>query len=223
MTAQLPPNEIVTPPFRLAFAHLFEKAPKADGSDKLTFQAGILIPPGTDLQPYANCMGAAMMAKWNQFVTLAADKHPLRRAETKTNHEGEAYEGFLPGWFYIQTHSGYRPSVLDEHGQDVYREPPMADEAKRKAAKEAAQKVVYSGCWCRFHLSAYGWHHKLSGNGVSFGIEGVLKVRDDESFAGRNRTDSHEAFGIAKPAAAPGAVIPHAAPGGQLDVSSFLG
>lgn len=234
---QLPPTDYVTPPMRLAFASLFEKRPKSDNANaKLSFQCTILMPPGTDLQPFSNCLGAAMMDEWNQVIPLAAGKHPLKPADGKIDTNGQPYEGFDPGWWYINCNSGYRPSVLDEHGMDVYKEPPMADEARRKAAVEAAVKTVYSGCWCRFHVRAFAWTHTEGGRGVSFGIEGVLKVRDDEKFASRQAVDTHAAFGIAKPAAAagavappgavplpPGAVPPAAGPGPQLDVNSFLG
>lgn len=209
---QLPPTDIITPPCRLAFAHLFEKAPKSKGSPKLTYQCNVLVPPGTDLQPFSNALGAAMTEKWGQIIPIPAGKEPMRPAETKTQEDGTPYEGFLPGWFSIQCHSGYRPNVLNTDGSTVYQEPPMADDARRKAAVDAASRIIYSGCWASFHLRAFGWVHEQGGKGVSFGVEGVLKVRDDEAFGGKAHIDPHAAFGIAKPVAAAGAPAPGVAP-----------
>ena len=45
--------------------------------------------------------------------------------------------------------------------------------------------AVFAGCWCRFHLTAFAWDHPVGGKGVSFSLNAVQLVRQDERLDGR--------------------------------------
>lgn len=155
--------DVITPPCRLAFPALFVPRKKAEDSDKLTYQAAILIPAGVDLKPFQVAMASAMAAKWGKPLVLPAAKNPIRDCDTKA---GTA--GYEPGWHYINASSGRQPLVVDQRRQ------PIID-----------QKLIYPGCWCHFHVTAYAWEHPKSGKGVSFSLTGVQLVKDDERLDGR--------------------------------------
>lgn len=157
--------EVVTEPCRLAFPALFHPKPRMKGQTdtRLTYQAVVLIPPGTDLKPFVRAMKAAMQEKFGKVIQLKPDKNPLRQCEEKNE-----ISGYASGWWYINTHSGFAPGLVDQRRQ------PVLDEEK-----------FYAGCWCRFLLRAFAWNHQQGGKGVSFSLSAVQFVRDDDRLDGR--------------------------------------
>jgi hypothetical protein len=163
MTYKLRDTELVTEPVRIAFPSLFRPKPRFPGSDRETFQAVLLLPPDTDMQPYIHAIKAAMVTKWNKTIQLPGDKSPIRDAGEKSE-----IDGYEEGWKFINVHSGYAPGLVDQKRQQIL------DEDR-----------IYAGCWCRFHLTAYGWDHPVGGRGVSFSLNGVQFARDDTRLDGR--------------------------------------
>lgn len=158
----LPPTDVLTPPVRLAFPALFVPRKRAPNNDVLTYQATILLPPDLDLTPFKKAMVAAMEKKFGKVIQLPAAKNPIHDCEEKP------YNGFAPGWRYIGMHNSERPSVFDRRGM------PITD-----------PKLVYPGCWVRIYTNAFAWDNKVGGKGVSFGLNGVQFVRDDDRLDGR--------------------------------------
>jgi len=159
----LPETHIITGDVRLAFPSVFKQKPRARGSDKTAFQATILLPPDTDLTPYHTAMKAALVAKFGKAVKLDPSKNPIRDAGSKE------YDGFVEGWNYISLNNPFRqPAVVDALGR------PVTDETK-----------VYAGMWVRALISAYAWKHQTGGSGVSFSLEALQLVRDDDRLDGR--------------------------------------
>ena len=150
MTAELSPTEYVTPPLRLAFPAIFEPKPTMKGGDNLKYQAAVLIPPSVDLKPFYARIKAAMIDKFKEVIKLPARANPIKACAEKE------LDGYEDGWHYINTKSGYQPSVVDQARNEII------DKEK-----------VYAGCWCRFHLVAFGWDHPTGGKGVF-----VLPERD---------------------------------------------
>lgn len=172
---QLPDTDVVTEPCRLAFPALFEPKPTVKGGDDLKYQATLLLPPDMDLTPFKRAIIAAMEQKWGKPIQLKGRNNPLRKVDDL--EEDNRAAGYEPGWRYINAKSNYQPTVLDQKKQEVL-DPDRA----------------YPGCWCRFHLTAYGWEHAASGKGVSFSLNAVQLVRDDEKLGGRR--DARDVFGI---------------------------
>lgn len=162
MSVELSDTEIVTPPLRLAFPALFEPKAVAKGKDEKKYQAVVLIPPDVDLKPFFDCVKAAMLDKWGKLIKLPPRSNPIKDCDEKE------LDGYDEGWHYINTKSGYQPNVIDRKKQEVL-------DADR----------VYSGCWCRFHLSVYAWDHPVGGKGVSFSLNSVQLVKDDARLDGR--------------------------------------
>lgn len=161
--------DVITPPVRLAFPSLFKKRPKfaEDPNSLHTYQAVALIPPEVDMAPFVKAIRAAMAAKWGDKVkTLPADKNPIKNCADKADTSG--YEN---GWRFINLHTGYQPQVVDRNRQLIIEE-----------------SAIYPGCWVRFHIKAYAWEKK-SVKGVSFSLEAVQFVRDDDRLDGRRKAE----------------------------------
>lgn len=175
MTTEMKATEIVTAPMRLSFPALFEPKPtsKKPGSP-LKYQASVLLPPGTDMKPFAACVKAAMIDEWNQVIKLPARNNPIKDCGEKD------LEGYDEGWYYINSKSGYQPGVIDQRKQEVL-------DADR----------IFAGCWCRFHLTAYAWDHPEGGKGVSFSLNAVQLVKEDARLDGRRpATDMFDAVEV---------------------------
>lgn len=170
MTATKNPNprDVITLPVRLSFPSLFvaRTVKGADGSESAPkFQATLLLPPDTDLKPYAEAIKAAMLKKWSQPIVLPSKNNPLKLAD-----EIEVYATQFKGWRVIRAHANEnsKPQVIDQ------RMLPVTDPNR-----------IYSGMWVRAYLNAYGWQHPMSGKGVSFGLNAIQVVRDDDRLDGR--------------------------------------
>lgn len=121
------------------------------------FQATVLIPPSVDLAPFRLALKAAVIDKFGGVVKLDPAKNPIKDAGLKVQHEG-----FLPGWFYVNALTKFLPPVYGPNNEA------LTDPAS-----------IWDGCWCRFHLNAYGWINELGGKGVSFGLNAVKLIRTD--------------------------------------------
>jgi len=159
------PTDVITPDVRLAFPSLHKMKPRARGSDKMTYQATLLPPPGVSLAPFQDAMKAAMAAKWDKLVKLDSRNNPLKPAGEKD------YSGFTEGWTYISTNSDRAVGLVNRRSQPV--------------ALEQIEDTFYPGCWVKAFVNAFGWEHPTGGRGVSFGLMGLQFVRDDERFDGR--------------------------------------
>lgn len=156
-------RDLITPEGRLSFPSLFEPKPRFKGSPNLTYQCVLLLPPDTDMKPFHAAIKAAMVAKWGKVVQLPGDKNPIRSCSDK--HDVSGYED---GWFYLNLHSRNRPGVVDRVCV------PVTDPAR-----------VYPGMWVRAFINSFAWEHPSGGRGISFGLNSIQLVRDDERLDGR--------------------------------------
>lgn len=182
MAIKLKPNEVLTPPCRLAFASLFKMTPKHPTTpEKKAFQATILIPPGSDMQPFVDAIKAASVEKWSKMIPLEGRGMPLKAGNGQ-------WTGFDKGWFFFKAQSQFMPQVVDQMKREVYKAGPHSTPDEQERARIAAEAIVYSGCWCRFLVSTFAWDN-ASGRGVSFNLSLVQKIRDDAPFSGRKNAD----------------------------------
>jgi hypothetical protein len=79
------------------------------------------------------------------------------------------YEGYEPGWTLLRVSTTTKPGVVDKNVQPII-----------------AQEDFYPGCWARATVTVYAWTFK-GNSGVSFGLQNVQKVKDDDSFGGGRR------------------------------------
>lgn len=157
-------RRVVTETCRLAFASLFEKrATSKDKDAREAFQAAIIIPEDVSLKPFKKAIKAAQMKKWGvTFKLVGGNRNPIHDCEEKPE-----LEGYEEGMHFLNTKTGYQPSVLDQSCN------PIINKTKIK-----------SGDWCRFDIEAYGWESDKGGKGVSFSLVAVQLVEEGDPFGG---------------------------------------
>lgn len=159
---------------RLAFVSLDKKRPRARGSDKMTFQATLLVQP-KDIAPFVAAEKAACIKKWNKEVPLKERGQPIKKCEDFD------YAGYEKGWFAIGCNSDMQP--------------PVVDKAKQPIPQDQIATRAYSGVWAHVVVDCFAWQHESGGKGVSFDLKAVQIVKDDERLDGRGKpVDPDEQF-----------------------------
>jgi len=127
------------------------------------------------------CM-AAIETKWSnekarpRLPIIGHDMSPIKDGDQACDKQG------IP---LAEKHPEYAGHWIIRAG--ATKAPVVVDRA-RKAIESANE--IYGGCWCRVNLNAYAY--EFNGNkGVSFGLNGVQKIDDDEGFgsAGPRRVE----------------------------------
>ena len=169
------PDNQITPEFRAAFISVFRATAmkNADGStSKPKYSIRAAFPPKADLSALKKEAGLAAQEKWG-------DKIPKTlRSPFRLNEELEApIIGIGDDWTIMSfsANEDRRPGIVDAKLQDII------DDAD-----------VYSGAWYRCQVRAFAYD--TAGNkGVSFGLQNVQKLRDDEPL-GNGRIPASKAF-----------------------------
>lgn len=159
------PAAIITLPVRLAFPALDKpKARSADDANnpaKWTYQSVLLIPPTVPIKTFQQAVVAAMVAKWGKPIALKPGKSPIHECAEKPD-----VAGYVEGWNYINAHTKRKPGLVDQQAQPC------------------DHSLFYAGCWVRAFVNTYAWEHPVGGKGVSFGLNALQFVRDDERLDG---------------------------------------
>ena len=123
---------------------------------------------------YQDCQ-AALVEKWPDAdkrprVAVSGDtRSPIKDGDKTQNNNGIPLAEKNPeyaGHFIIRANTASRPIVVD-----------------RNKAEILDSNEVYGGCFCKVNLNAYTFD--MSANkGVTFGLNGVQKYSDGESFGG---------------------------------------
>ena len=184
----------ITPEFRAAFISVFKATSmkNADGSvNKPKFSIRAAFPPTAKLDALKKEAEMAAREKWG-------DKIPKTlRSPFRTNEELEnPIVGIGDDWIIMSfsANEDRRPGIVDSKLQDII------DDAD-----------VYSGAWYRAQVRAFAY--ESAGNkGVSFGLQNVQKLRDDDPL-GNGRIPASKAFEPVD--------VPAAAGGGRTATSIF--
>lgn len=191
--------KIMTPEFRVSFPQVFV-AKKVNETDKVAkFSVQMLFrtaanpaKPETareaivDLKPLSAVVVAYVAelfgpdkTKWPKL------KMPWRKGEEKD------YDGYGPGILFFGASSMNRPGLVYSDGKTV-----ITNEAD-----------FYAGCYARATMNPF--YYKFMGNeGISFGLQNIIKTRDGEPFGGRSKPeDDFESI---------------AAPGGEGSIAGAL-
>jgi hypothetical protein len=170
------PNEnLITPEFRAAFISVFKATAgkNADGTvNKPKFSIRACFPPTAKLDALKKEAEAAAKDKWG-------DKIPKTlRSPFRTNEELEnPIVGIGDDWVVMtfSANEDRRPGIVDAKLQDIIDD-----------------SDVYSGAWYRAQVRAFAYEN--AGNkGVSFGLQNVQKLRDDDPI-GSGRIPASKAF-----------------------------
>lgn len=166
-------ENFLTPEGRGVFVSLFKATtPKQNPQAAPKYTLRIAFPPSADLSEMKRQAGIAASEKWG-------DKVPkVLRSPFRTNDELEnPIDGIGDDWTVMTftANADRRPGLVDGNLNDII------DEAD-----------VYSGAWFRAQVRAYAYEN--AGNkGVSFGLQNVQKLRDDEPMGG-GRPKASSAF-----------------------------
>lgn len=160
---------VLTPPFRVAFANVFE--PKVNTlNNKEEYSLVALFKKGENLEALKKAVDEMAVAKFGPAKAKQVRK-PFRDQGEKVREtdDGKTYlpQGYEAGAILINLKSSRKPPVI---GPDKN---PIVDDVD-----------FYSGCWARAAISVYAYD--ANGNrGVACGLEALQKVKDDTPFGGR--------------------------------------
>jgi len=223
-------SDFVSPEGRLSFPALF--VPKSVKGGTAKFSATLLLPKdGVGVPEFMNRVGVAtkeaIEAKWpNPSTRPAQFKMSIKDGDTALFESGknagklkrETYHEMANCWVIAATTLD-KPPVFATNGN------PIVDASK-----------VYAGCWVRMSFDVYAYDNVNVG--VSCGLQGILKTRDDAPFGNVSRPEidfadyftaaADDSVGIAPAPQAPQAPAPQApqapAPGvAQVDPSALFG
>lgn len=179
-------RKIVTPEFRVSFPSVFQPTSFEEGSDK-KFEITMLFPKETDLKALKELAREIAKEKWGEKFPKNMRKL-FRDGDEKSELPG--YSGHI----FVKAISNYRPGLIDKKGLKIVSNDFQSE------GKEVSQEEFYAGCWARAALTAYayGGPGTKFTPGVSFNLNNLQKMRDDEPFG--NRSNACEDFGLEKPA-----------------------
>lgn len=157
-------TKIVTPKFRVAFAHVH--TPNEDGKYGLT----MVFDKGTDLSKIKEMVKEAAVEK---FTETKGVNTPFKMGDEKADRD-EKYED-LRGKILVGCNTKFVPGIVDQS-----REPIMDMEE------------FYNGCFARASVSIYAWEYKGK-KGVSLNLNNLQKMADGEKYGGSfNPADDFE-------------------------------
>ena len=163
-------GSIITPPFRVSFASVFEK--KFSPMDKKElYRIALLFPKKTDMSVLKGALKDTADERWGNKPPKGL-RNPIRDGDEK---ELQGYEDC----FFINLKSKEQPDVLNVDGTEIF------------TSNASDPDSFYSGCWAQASISCYAYPKENSGAsytpGVAFGLKNLRKVADDEAFSGKTR------------------------------------
>lgn len=152
-------DKILTPEFRVAFPSVFKKRAYGDGEAKFTVT--MLFDKSVDLSVLKKAADAALNETWSNPKT-----RPKKLNNPFLDGDEVDWDGFA-GKTYVRATSLYPPGIVDRRRQLITEE-----------------ENFYAGCWARGTINAFTYDKK-GNRGVSFGLQNLQFIRDDEAFTGR--------------------------------------
>lgn len=163
---------IRTPVFRISYPNLFK--PRGFEGQEEKYSCDMLFEPGTDLGEMKKAIVQAMTEKFGPREKWPKGwRHPLKDGKEKSDKAG-----YGEGVMFATAKSAHKPTLVNG------RREPIVDE-----------KEIYGGCYCIAYISVYAYDTK-GNRGVTFGLNGVQKVRDGQSFGAER--DPTKMFEIVK-------------------------
>lgn len=151
-------GNIRTGPVRLSFPHLFTPQKNDEGKEK--FSATFLFPLGTDMALLKKAATEAVLEKWPKAADMTLHS-PFR-----DQREKQQWEGYEPGAVFITCTGDRRPLTVDARGAAIVDE-----------------TALYPGCWVLGLMRPFTFDRGVK-KGVSFGLQGLIKLADDKDLGG---------------------------------------
>jgi hypothetical protein len=168
-------DNLITPDFRAVFISVFKATSmkNADGSvNKPKYSIRAAFPPSANLSALKKEAETAAKEKWGDKIPKTL-RSPFRLNEELEN----PIIGIGDDWVIMSfsANEDRRPGIVDAKLQDIVDD-----------------NDVYSGAWYRAQVRAFAYEN--AGNkGVSFGLQNVQKLRDDDPL-GSGRAPASKAF-----------------------------
>jgi hypothetical protein len=136
------------------------------------YSVQMLFPKDTDISSLKKAVSATIRKKWGEDKA----KWPKNmRLPFKDGNEKNLAD--YKDKVVVEARSKMKPGIVDKNLQEII-EPSEA----------------YSGCWMRATVTCFAYD-KAGNKGVSFGLQNLQKVKDDEAFSGkRNAKDDFESI-----------------------------
>lgn len=190
-------RKVITPIFRLTFPALFERErPMENQTSKPKYALTAVFEPSK--------FDAADKKRWADLQaildeeSMAAFKRPMAKLPDnfkkpiRDGAEKEHLDGFGEGTKFAKMSSHRPPGVVLSDGQT-----PVTFIPGDQSSIDAANDIMYSGCYCRASVTAYAFDNIAKG--VALGLHNVMFVRDGDRLDGRSNPT--EDFGeVAVPA-----------------------
>ena len=154
-------TKIITPEFRGSFVALSKPVNIKGESDpdKAKFQITVVLAKDDPFwKKIAKSIEDTAKAKFGKVP-------PKLKKPVKDGDESDYPE--FADCYTLQAQTQRRPDVCDKALQPIID----ADE-------------LYSGAWYRVSIRPYAWDHPTGGKGVSFALDNVMKIRDDDPLSG---------------------------------------
>lgn len=158
-------DNVLTPQFRAAFISVFRaSANKANPAAEPNFSIRAVFPPTTDLTNLKKAAQAAATEKFGASIPKTL-RSPFRRNDELDNPVQGIGDDWMVMTFARKEKQG-RPGLVDAQLQAIIDE-----------------TDAYSGAWYRAQVRAYAYD-QAGNKGVSFGLQNLQKLRDDEPLGG---------------------------------------
>ena len=175
---------IVTPKGRMLYPGLFTPAlPKGETDQaKASYQLTLIFPKAADMAILSAAVNDAITAKWGAGPYKFKVKKPFLKTEDQPRFAEHADE------YPVMLRAGTKQK-------------PASVFASMKPC--TTEEEVYGGRWAQMSLNAYAWDHPTGGRGVSFGLNHVMLLDNDEPLGG-GRVRVEDAFEAVDDAATDG-------------------
>ena len=173
----VPNGNYRTGPVRGSFLHIFERAKPIAPNPTGKFTATALFPPAADISVLKQAATETALGKWpNAGQVGGPTLHtPFRQQADKAN-----IEGYTPGGVFVVGVADQRqPYIVDERGA------PIVD-----------RNEAQSGYWYLMVLRPFVFDSGLK-KGVSFGINGLMRIAKDKTFGGGGSNPASDFAGVA--------------------------
>jgi len=151
---------INTPYCTLAFPHVFQPRPRAEGGEAVYSATGIFNPAQQQNPAYKAMQDACMKAardEWGEKVLLKDVRMPFRDAGEKSGK----YNGFNAGDMFINPWTKSKPGIVNAQRQDIL-----------------LPEEVWAGQLVRLNITPYAWMNSGK-KGVSFALNHIQIIKTD--------------------------------------------
>ncbi|WP_287461211.1 ssDNA-binding protein [Sphingomonas sp.] len=166
-----------TCPVRLSFPHILHMSEPKKADIKPAYGANLLFAAGADL----SVLQQAVLDVLKEKCPKALSDNPREKVKVKLPFldQGDMlrYDGYLEGSKYIiATSKKYKPACID------LKQNAITDETR-----------IYAGVWAICTVNPF-WYDVDVNKGVSFGLQSVMIIADDEQIGGGGGENLADAF-----------------------------